>query len=120
MAILEMVKNKPDWRGALAVAMTRPPGVPERRKGEDPWNPDPQVKRPRRISDDLAWFRRAVDEPDQHGLQPLDPGVAVTVWESAGDEADEHLNRLRERGILDAAGFLLHEPELSEAELRTV
>jgi hypothetical protein len=119
MAILEMVKNKPDWQGALAVALTRPPGVPERRKGEDPWNPDLSAQRPRRISDDLAWFRRAVDDPGGHGLQPLDPGAAVTVWESAGDRSDQHLSRLRDRGILEAAGFLLHEPELSEAELRS-
>src|SRR4051794_8571996 len=72
MAILELVRTKPDWSGALAVAMTRPPGVPERRAGEDPWNPSPNFARPRRISDDLAWFRRAVDEPSEHGLQPLD------------------------------------------------
>src|SRR5919112_1287981 len=77
MAILELVKQKPDWMGALAVAMERPPGVPERRSGEDPWNPDPSVERPRRIADDLAWFRQAVDDPTDHGLQPLDPSAAV-------------------------------------------
>ena len=117
MRILELVKDKPDWQGALAVALTRPPGVPERRSGEDPWNPDPRVERPRRISDDLAWFRRAVDEPDRHGLQPLDPGAAEMVWESDSPEPIDHLSRLRDRGVLDAAGFLLHEPELSQAEL---
>jgi hypothetical protein len=110
MAILELVKEKPDWMGALAVAMTRPPGVPERRTGDDPWNPDPAVERPRRISDDLAWFRRAVDEPEESGLRPLDPGEDVLAWE--GDpEALQHLGRLRERGVLDAAGFQLHEPD---------
>jgi len=41
----------------------------------------------------------------------------VTVWESNGQAPDDHLSRLRDRGILEAAGFLLHEPELSEAEL---
>jgi hypothetical protein len=116
MAILELVKQKPDWQGALAVALTRPPGVPERRGGEDPWNPDLRARRPRRISDDLAWFRRAVDDPADHGLEPLDPGVAVTAWESESN-AFEHLSRLRDRGVLDAAGFLLHEPELDLAEL---
>jgi hypothetical protein len=110
MAILELVKEKPDWMGALAVAMTRPPGVPERRRGEDPWNPDPAVQRPRRISDDLAWFRRAVDEPDDYGLRPLDEEVDVAAWEGDGD-ALRHLNRLRDRGVLEAAGFALHEPE---------
>src|SRR3954453_18365321 len=109
MAILELVKAKPDWMGALAVAMTRPPGVPERRSGEDPWNPDPAVERPRRISDDLAWFRRAVDEPDEYGLRRLDEEIA-SVWEGNPD-AVSHLNRLRDRGVLDAAGFELHEPE---------
>jgi hypothetical protein len=114
MAILELVKQKPDWMGALAVAMTRPPGVPERRSGEDPWNPDPTVDRPRRIADDLAWFRSAVDAPEDHGLQPLDPSAAVSAWESETPAA-EHLGRLRDRGVLDAAGFLLHEPDRVDA-----
>jgi hypothetical protein len=114
MAILELVKEKPDWMGALAVAMTRPPGVPERRRGEDPWKPDPGVERPRRISDDLAWFRNAVEAPSEHGLEPLDPSAAVSAWEGDTD-AVAHLGRLRERGVLDAAGFLLHEPELDAA-----
>jgi hypothetical protein len=110
MAILELVKEKPDWMGALAVAMARPPGVPERRSGEDPWNPGSSVERPRRISDDLAWFRRAVDEPADHGLRALDEDAEVSAWEGDGD-AVLHLNRLRDRGVLDAAGFELHEPE---------
>jgi hypothetical protein len=114
MAILELVKQKPDWMGALAVAMERPPGVPERRSGEDPWNPDPSVERPRRISDDLAWFRQAVDDPTDHGLQPLDPSAAVLAWESEA-VAEGHLGRLRDRGVLDAAGFLLHEPDRADA-----
>jgi hypothetical protein len=34
----------------------------------------------------------------------------VLAWE--GDsQAVEHLGRLRERGVLDAAGFQLHEPD---------
>jgi hypothetical protein len=107
MAILELVKEKPDWGGALAVALTRPPGVPERRSGEDPWNPSPTVDRPRRISDDLAWFRQAVEEPGAHGLEPLDESAAVAAWESDSPA----LTRLRDRGVLDAAGFLLHRPE---------
>jgi hypothetical protein len=109
MAILELVKEKPDWMGALTVAMTRPPGVPERRSGEDPWNPDASVERPRRVSDDLAWFRRAVDEPAEYGLRTIDDEIG-TVWEGDGD-ALLHLNRLSERGVLGAAGFELHEPE---------
>jgi len=117
MAILELVKDKPDWQGALAVALRRPPGVPERRQGEDPWNPDPSISRPRRISDDLAWFRNAVDAPGDYGLQPLDESAAVAAWEPRTDAPLDHLNRLRERGVLDAAGFLLHEPDLTLEEM---
>jgi hypothetical protein len=117
MAILELVKPKPDWQGALAVCLMRPPGVPERRSGDDPWKPDPSIERPRRISDDLAWFRRAVDDPGQHGLQPLDPSAAVAAWEARSDAPLEPLERLRARGVLDAAGFLLHKPDLGLAEM---
>ena len=115
MAILELVKEKPDWTGALAVAMTRPPGVPERRSGEDPWNPDPGVERPRRISDDLAWFRSAVDDPAGNGLEPLDESAAVAAWDTETPTPLGHLSRLRDRGVLDAAGFLLHEPDMPGA-----
>src|SRR5215204_4490329 len=112
MAILELVKEKPDWTGALAVALTRPPGVPERRSGEDPWNPDPKVERPRRISDDLAWFRQAVEDPSEHGLEPLDESAAVAAWDTEARAPLGHLERLNDRGVLDAAGFLLHEPDM--------
>jgi hypothetical protein len=115
MAILELVRQKPDWKGALTVAMTRPPGVPERRTGDDPWNPAPAVSRPRRISDDLAWFRRAVDEPAEHGLQPIDGDRHATAWESDNDVPIGHLTRLRDRGVLAAAGFELHVPQFADA-----
>lgn len=115
MAILELVREKPDWTGALAVALTRPAGVPERRGGEDPWSPDPAVERPRRISDDLAWFRQAVEDPADHGLRLLDPTAAVAAWESETAQPLDHLARLRDRGVLEAAGFLLHEPEMPVA-----
>jgi hypothetical protein len=111
MAILELVRERPDWEGALAVALTRPPGVPERRSGEDPWAPEPGAERPRRISDDLAWFRRAVDAPVDHGLRPLDEDSHMAAWESQTPAPLEQLGRLRDRGVLGAAGFLLHEPE---------
>ena len=111
MAILELVRHTPDWTGALAVALTRPPGVAERRSGEDPWNPVAAVERPRRISDDLAWFRQAVEEPTGHGLDPLDESAAVAAWETDSPA----LTRLRDRGVLDAAGFLLHEADREPA-----
>jgi hypothetical protein len=93
--------------GALGVALTRPPGVPERRAGEDPWSGD-APGRPRRISDDLAWLRQAIDEPEDNGLRGLNDTAAVAAWE-ATTEAVARLDRLRERRVLDAAGFLLHD-----------
>lgn len=111
MLMLELVAERPDWTNALGVAMTRPPGVPERRTGQDPWAPTP-TGRPRRISDDLAWLRRALDEPERHGLHPLTDTAAVAAWEAGEDDGAmaKRLARLRERGVLDAAGFLVHEP----------
>src|SRR4051812_18425644 len=100
MAILELVHRQPDWMGALQVALTRPPGIAERRSGEDPWRPRTSG-RPRRISDDLAWFRGAVDEPDSHGLRTLGASAAVAAWELDEAEVLARLTRLRERGVLD-------------------
>jgi len=107
MALLELVHERPDWMGALGVALTRPPGVPERRAGEDPWSED-APDRPRRISDDLAWLRQAIDEPEDNGLRGLGGTAAVAAWEPSS-EAAARLDRLRERRVLDAAGFLLHD-----------
>ena len=110
MMLLELVHRQPDWYAALEVTLTRPPGVPERRAGEDPWAP-PIVKRPRRISDDLLWLRHAYDEPEANGLRPIDDTAAVAVWETREAEMRERLDRLRERGVLEAAGFLLHDAD---------
>jgi len=107
--MLELVLDQPDWGNALGVALTRPPGVPERRAGQDPWQPASE-QRPRRIADDLAWLRQAFDEPEQNGLRPLHDTAAVGAWEPDAD-CSERLNRLRERRVLDAAGFLLHESD---------
>jgi hypothetical protein len=108
MPMLELVRERPDWMGALGIALTRPPGVPERRAGEDPWDADRAPDRPRRVSDDLAWLRLAIDEPEPHGLRGLRDTAAVAAWETDGNAA-ERLDRLRERRVLDAAGFLLHD-----------
>jgi len=105
--MLELVRDRPDWLNALGVALTRPAGVPERRQGQDPWQPETE-SRPRRIADDLAWLRQAYDEPENNGLRPLAGTAAVAAWEPAADSA-ERLGRLRDRRVLDAAGFLLHE-----------
>jgi hypothetical protein len=107
--ILELTTRHADWFGALSVALTRPPGVAERRAGEDPWNPAPTA-RPRRISDDLAWFRYAIDHPADHGLRPVDEGLH-SAWEVATDDAGARLERLAQRGVLEAAGFVLHQPD---------
>jgi hypothetical protein len=114
MAVLELVMTRPDWMNALGVALTRPPGVPERRGREDPWESAEEAERPRRISDDLAWLRQAIDEPDDNGLKMLDDTAAVGAWIPKAD-AQERLERLRDRHVLDAAGFLLHEDALNEA-----
>ena len=108
MLTLELVAERPDWVQALQVAMSRPPGVPERRVGQDPWTP-PSIPRPRRISDDLAWLRAAMDDPRAHGLHELGNTSAVAIWKfGKGDsELVERFQRLDQRGVLDAAGFFL-------------
>ena len=108
MALLELVHQRPDWMEALGVALTRPPGVPERRADDDPWDGDGGSDRPRRISDDLAWLRQAIDEPEPNGLRGLGDTAAVAAWEIDSDAASR-LDRLRERRVLEAAGFLLHD-----------
>jgi hypothetical protein len=96
--MLELVRHQPDWLAALGVALNRPPGVPERRREEDPWKPDTDASRPRRIADDLAC------------LKPLPDSAAVAAWDP-NPECASRLERLRDRSVLDAAGFLLHEAE---------
>src|SRR4051794_11878716 len=110
MAVLELVRREADWYSALHVALTLPAGMSERRGGDDPWHPAP-IDRPRRISDDLAWFRQAVDDPEPHGLETVDEHLTGT-WHTQGQgEALDRLLRLEQRGVLRAAGFLLHEPD---------
>jgi len=107
MLTLELVSQRPDWTGALQVALARPAGVPERRSHEDPWA-TPPLSRPRRVSDDLSWLRAALDEPSAHGLRELDGTAAVAVWEADEDpELRARFGRLDRRGVLDAAGLLL-------------
>jgi hypothetical protein len=109
MAMLELVQEKPDWMGALGVALTRPRGVQERRTGDDPWRTDGEhAGRPRRVSDDLAWLRQAMDEPAANGLRGLGESAAVAAWET-DESAAARLDRLRDRRVLEAAGFLLHD-----------
>jgi hypothetical protein len=110
MALLELVRPQPDWFAALEVAFARPPGVPERRAGEDPWQGKPDGERPRRIADELVWLRQAMDEPEGNGLTPLPQSAAVAIWDTE-DACVDRLCKLRDRRVLDAAGFLLHESD---------
>ena len=103
--MLELLRERPNWLGALSVALTRPPGVPERRAGEDPWKGE-AGSRPRRITDDLAWLRLAFEDPAHHGLRPVPRRKAIAAWEP-DEYAHERLARLRERHVLEAAGFEL-------------
>ena len=105
--LLELVRERPSWQEALAAALLLPPGMPERRRDEDPWTP--ATDRPQRISDDLAWLRSAVDEPGDHGLRAIEGTAAAGAWEVTDDErVGEYLTRLEARGVLEAAGFLVH------------
>jgi hypothetical protein len=107
--VLELIHSRPDWLGALSVALVRSTGVPERRQGEDPWEWR-TTSRPRRLTDDLAWLRGAVDEPQTHGLQPLDDRGVMVAWKT--DESSvQRLRRLRDRSVLEVAGFHLIEDE---------
>jgi len=107
--MLELIHVRPNWLGALSVALVRPQGVPERRHGDDPWERE-HAARPRRLTDDLAWLREALDDPEPHGLHPLADGRAVAAW-TPDENGVERLRRLRDREVLDAAGFLLYEDE---------
>ena len=112
MVLLEQTRPAPSWRAALEIALTRPPGVPERRTGEDPWVTHP-VDRPRRVTDDLAWLRRAMDAPAEVGLSQIDgDDPRIRVWETTDFGATSKLERLAQRGVLHAAGFELHRQDL--------
>ena len=110
MALLELVRHEPDWLAALEVAFTPPPGAPERRAEEAPRDGEPPGDGARRISDELLWLRHAIEEPGTSGLTALPESAAVGMWD-AEDACVRRLCKLRDRKVLDAAGFLLHEAE---------
>jgi hypothetical protein len=108
--MLELTHVNPDWFRALSVALVRPIGEPERRHGQDPRQQRGHTPRSRRVTDDLAWLRVAFCDPEPHGLHPLSHGRAVAAW-VPDDDAVKRLRRLRDRAILEAAGFRLLETE---------
>ena len=110
--MLELLRERPNWLGALSVALTRPPGVPERRQGDDPWTSGAK-DRPRRITDDLAWLRAAFEEPEAYGLRPMPRRKAIAAWQP-DDTGYERLGRLRDRHVLEAAGFQLRDIPVRE------
>ena len=111
MALLELVRHEPDWTSALEIAFTLPPEVSQdRREGAEDDPPDGE--RARRISDELLWLRHAIEEPEANGLRLLPESAAVGLWD-ADDACVKRLCRLRDRQVLDAAGFLVHVSEES-------
>ena len=105
--MLELMRETPNWLGAVSVALTRPTGTPERRHGNH-WRDGRADGRPRRITDDLAWLRQAYDDPVPQGLHPVSHGKAIAAWEP-DDAGRERLARLRDRHVLEAAGFQLSD-----------
>ena len=110
VAAFELVRPEPDWEGALARALERPPGVQERRRSDAP-REDTGPRR--RIADELAWLREVVDDPEANGF--VCRSAAAQLWfpegEADSEETLDRLTKLRDRGVLDAAGFLLHESD---------
>ena len=64
--------------------------------------------RARRVTDDLAWLRQAMEDPQVCGLRPMPRRDAIAAW-APDDPAFERLARLRERHVLEAAGFELSD-----------
>jgi hypothetical protein len=109
MALLELVTTRPDWTEALSRALQRPAGVPERRKAPADADADGEGSNGhRRAADDLAWLRQAIEEPEGHGLEMIEGTAAVAIWEADVDDQAARLRDLDDRGVLEAAGFLLH------------
>jgi hypothetical protein len=110
VAAVELIRPQPDWESALARAMERPAGVPERRQRAPEGGAKDGTRR-RRIADELAWLREVIDDPKAHDFD-CEAGAAHLWWpvgEADGPDTLQRLEKLRDRGVLDAAGFLLHD-----------
>src|SRR5436190_19367515 len=92
VAAIELVRHEPDWPAALARALSRPAGLPERRsRPETPAN-DAGAPR-RRIADELAWLREVIDEPGAHSFE-LASAAAQLWWQTGEGVALVDLERL--------------------------
>src|SRR3954453_2005294 len=98
--MLELLRERPNWLGALSVALTRPPGVTERRTGEDPWSTTEVRARRRRITDALGGLPAAMEDPAVSGLRETPRRDAIPAW-APDEHALERLARLRERHVLE-------------------
>jgi hypothetical protein len=103
--MVQLLRERPNWPGALSVARTPPPGVPERRRGDDSGKAD-TTSDPRRAMDDLAWLREAFEDPAAQGLRRVPARSAIAAWEPDPSGA-ARLRRLSDSHVLETAGFLL-------------
>lgn len=103
--MVQLLRERPNWLRALSMARERPPGVPERRRGDHPRKAE-TTKHPPRATDDLAWLREAFEDPAAYGLRRVPARSAVAAWEPDPPGA-ARLERLSDRHVLEAAGFLL-------------
>ena len=69
--------------------------------------------RPRRLTDDLAWLRLAFEEPEVNGLRPMPHRDAIAAWKPDA-QGYVRLVRLRDRHVLEAAGFTLRDVPVPE------
>src|SRR3954471_8672923 len=102
VAAVELVRPQPDWESALARALERPRGVPERRERPAEPNMDGGGRR-RRIADELAWLRDIIDDPAANDFA-CEAGAAHLWWpvgDADGPATLQRLEKLRERGVLD-------------------
>ena len=103
--MVQLLRERPNWPRAHSVACTRPPGVPERRRVVARRKAYTTSHAPR-ATDDLAWLREAFEDPVAYGLRRVPARSAVAAWEPDPSGA-ARLERLSDRHVLEAAGFLL-------------
>ena len=106
--MLELVHARPDWMGALGrradpSRRASPSGAAARIRGTTT-APSARAGSP---TTSRGCARRSTS-PSPTACAGLGDTAAVAAWEPTS-EAQARLDRLRERRVLDAAGFLLHD-----------